>query len=314
MYQDPELLLREDIFTEWKEEYSDLFSKHTLLLQHRMHELPHFRRENLASLIEKAPSAVGDLVRPGPVGTKRYEWRRGTIKGVSGEEVLTAIDRGRFWISLQALETWNEDYARLSAKIFKDISTKVPGFQSFKHKTGMLISSPGAQVYYHCDIPGQSLWQIQGKKSVYIYPNTEPFLKDEQLESVFLGVTEEEIEYQSWFDDYAEKIVLEPGQMAHWPLNGPHRVENHDVVNISLTTEHFTKEIRDFYAIIYANGLLRRMGISPSRHSIGARKYAKFAIAAGNKLVYRKLFAKISPKAAQDFKLNLSKPDYFEDI
>ena len=63
--------------------------------------------------------------------------------------------------------------------------------------------------------------------------------------------------------------------MLHWPLNGPHRVENHDMVNISVTTEHFTKEIRDFYAIVYANGLLRRLGISPSRYSAGGAKYAK---------------------------------------
>lgn len=314
MYQDPELLLNEDIFTEWKEEHSALFSKHVLVLQHRLHELPHFKRENLINLIENAPRSVIDLVRPGPVGTKRYDWRRGSTENASGEEILTAIDKGRFWISLQALETWDEDYARLSAKIFKDISMHVPGFESFKHKTGMLISSPGAQVYYHSDIPGQSLWQIQGKKSIYIYPNSEPFLKDEQLESMFLGLTEEEIEYQSWFDNYAEKVVLEPGQMAHWPLNGPHRVENHDVVNISLTTEHFTKEIRDFYAITYANGLLRSLGISPSRHSIGGTKYAKLAIAAGHKFLLRKMFANKSPKAAQDFKLNLNKPDLFEDI
>ena len=178
----------------------------------------------------------------------------------------------------------------------------------------MLISSPKAQVYYHCDIPGQSLWQIKGTKSVYIYPNTDPFLKDEQLESVFLGLTEEEIAYEGWFDNYAEKVVLEPGQMAHWPLNGPHRVENHDMVNISVTTEHFTNEIREFYAITYANGLLRRLGISPSRNSVGGMKYAKLALTAAHKIVYRKMFKSASPKAPRSFKLNLDQPEFYESM
>ena len=46
--------------------------------------------------------------------------------------------------------------------------------------------------------------------------------------------------------------------MLHWPLNGPHRVENKDSLNISVTTEHWTREIRNSYAVSYANGVMRR--------------------------------------------------------
>ncbi|MEM8648928.1 MAG: transcriptional regulator [Pseudomonadota bacterium] len=313
MHHDRDLLLRSDILTNWQDHYSEVFSEHTLILQHRLQDLPHFRRENLIALIEKAPDDVYDLVRMGAVGSNKHQWRRGFKEGTSGEDILTAIEEGRFWISLQGLQDWDEGFAQVTEKIFADIARKVPTFKSFKHKTGMLISSPGAQVYYHMDIPGQSLWQIQGEKDVYVYPNSEPFLKDKQMENVFLGVTEEEIEYHDWYDDFADKITLKPGMMAHWPLNCPHRVENHDMVNISLTTEHYTKEIRDHYVTLYANGILRGMGISPEKNSAGASKYAKMAIAAAHKMVFRKVVKAKSPKAPRSFKINLKGEDFMED-
>jgi len=46
--------------------------------------------------------------------------------------------------------------------------------------------------------------------------------------------------------------------MVHWPLNCPHRVENEDCLNISVTTEHWTTDLRKQYAVNYANGILRR--------------------------------------------------------
>ncbi len=98
--------------------------------------------------------------------------------------------------------------------------------RTYKHNLGILVSSPGAQVYYHADIPGQALWQIAGRKRVYIYPNTSPFLEPESIENIVMGTQEEEIPYQTWFDAHAEIHDLKPGDMLHWPLNGPHRVVN----------------------------------------------------------------------------------------
>ncbi len=94
--------------------------------------------------------------------------------------------------------------------------------------------------------------------------------------------------------------------MVHWPLNNPHRVENHDEVNISVTTEHFTPEVRSFYAIIYANGLLRAAGISGSRHSYGARKYAKMALAAAHKMLYKRIVGSgTNAKSQRSFRLDM---------
>lgn len=305
------LALEHDLIEDWKAHYAEVFGRQSLVLHHRLHELPLFERDTLAQLIETVPSEHYDFVRPGEIGSLKAHWQQGSLHGARGEDALRAVEEGRFWLSIRALQAWDDGFAATTAKIFKEFEGKVPGFATFKHKTGMLISSPNAQVYYHADVPGQSLWQIKGHKDVYIYDNKDPFLSDVQLEGIFLGETEEEIRFESWYDEFAQKLTLSPGEMAHWPLNNPHRVENHDEVNISITTEHFTKEIRDFYAVVYANGVLRKAGIGSSRHSRGATKYAKMALAAGHKMVYKRFVPSSRPaKAERSFKLDMAAPDF----
>jgi hypothetical protein len=93
------------------------------------------------------------------------------------------------------------------------------------------------------------------------------------------SVTREEISYQPWYDDYAEVYDLEPGDMLHWALNGPHRIDTHNEINVSLTSEHFTQEIRRSWAMNYGNGVLRSLGYTPrSRATNGAAFWAKVGI------------------------------------
>ena len=48
-------------------------------------------------------------------------------------DILTAIEKSTFWISLMDLQAWAEDFARLTDKIFADIEEHVPGCESMKH-------------------------------------------------------------------------------------------------------------------------------------------------------------------------------------
>mgnify|MGYP007089524400 CR=1 FL=1 len=57
--------------------------------------------------------------------------------------------------------------------------------------------------------------------------------------------------------------------MLHWPLNSPHKVDNHDCLNVSVTTEHWTPEIRRSQMVNVANGVLRqRLGITPGSRAM----------------------------------------------
>jgi hypothetical protein len=135
-------------------------------------------------------------------------------------------------------------------------------------------------------VPGQTLWQVRGVKRVYVYPNIPPFLPQANIEKIVLGEAHEiSLPYQPWFDEYAQVTDLEPGRMLHWPLNCPHRIVNADCLNVSFTTEHMTDELRNAYAVNYANGILRRrLGLHTlARPTSGPGLYARLGLAAAHK-------------------------------
>ena len=93
-------------------------------------------------------------------------------------------------------------------------------------------------------MPGQSLVQIAGRKRVYVYPNTAPFITPEHLEDIALFNVEVDLPYKDWYDDHAKVLDIGPGQMLGWPMNAPHRVENLDTFSVSMTISYTNDEIR----------------------------------------------------------------------
>ncbi len=274
--------MNESIISDWKPEYAEDFSQVSLLLHHRLSETGLFTKERLSQLIDLYPDQKYNITTMG-YDLENPLWREGTKEDLTGIEVIDAIERGRMWLNLRAVETVDPEYSDLLNTIFEEFEGYVPGFETFKRKMGILISSPKVQVFYHADIPGQSLWQVEGRKRVYVYPNEAPYLKPKNLESIILGETEEEIPYDPSFDDGAQVYDLKPGEMVHWPLNCPHRVENEDCLNISVTTEHWTSDLRKSFAVNYANGVLRRKFgfVEPSQNLKKWSVYPKAALAVG---------------------------------
>ena len=268
------------MIADWKPEYAKVFSNEPLLLHHRLKESGLFEREYLADLIDRCPESNYNINTMG-YDLENPLWREGTKAGMSGRSVIEAIERGRMWLNLRDVQNIDPQFDRVLNDIFEEFEEYVPGFETFKRKFGILISSPKVQVFYHCDIPGQSLWQVEGEKRVYVYPNKPPYLSQESIESIVLGKQEEEIPYHSSFDDDAYVYDLKPGEMVHWPLNCPHRVVNEDCLNISVTTEHWTDDLRKMYAVNYANGVLRRtLGTGDLSQNIsGPSVYAKALLA-----------------------------------
>ncbi len=274
------------ILTDWKAEYVDKFGQSTLYMHHRLADSGLFTRDALADLIDSIPSERYNINTMG-YDPQNPVWREGIIEGSNGAQVIDAIERGRMWLNVRKLQELDSRYEKLLQAIYDELEALVPGFETFKQNLGLLISSPKVQVFYHADIPGQSLWQLTGEKRVYIYPNTEDFLPQKALEGIILGDTEEEIPYMAKFDDHAEVYDLKPGEMLNWALNGPHRVENADCLNVSVTTEHWTSSIRKSYAVNYANGVLRKkLGLQNlSRSTSSPMVYPKAALA----MAWRKL-------------------------
>jgi hypothetical protein len=121
-----------------------------------------------------------------------------------------------------------------------------------------LISSPNAHVFYHLDMPLVMLWQMRGIKRVYLYPPEAPCLNDKDLEGIALRESDEQLKFDPEWDRLAFVHDLLPGQMLSWKQNAPHRIVNHDVVNVSMSIEFMTPKALWRANLIYANGVLRR--------------------------------------------------------
>jgi hypothetical protein len=120
-------------------------------------------------------------------------------------------------------------YQRLLDSIYDEIHARVPHQpRTFQRTCAVLISSPGAQVYYHFDTSGQTLWQIHGTKKLWLYPRAAPFLTQERIDMVtaFRESFHDEATqpYRPWMDSYAIDFrgdgdrKLYPDDMVYWPL------------------------------------------------------------------------------------------------
>ena len=307
--------MTQTVFRNWKPEHSKLWGKSPLVQQHNLHKSPLFTDEALAELIEHYPRQDYSLVIPGHQDEEQHtQWREGDMGEASGAQVLQAIKDGFLWLNLRNLPQHSPAFKELSEQIFTEMQANVPGLHINQGDITLLITSPGCQTYYHCDVPGQSLWHIRGRKKVYLYPATDPFMPDELLERVILQETEEEIPFESWFDDHALVVDMEPGMMAHWPQFAPHRVENYDSLNVSITTEHWTPEIARNYKVRYANGLLRRNfgTVAQSTATTGTAYFAKAVLQSfwrRSRLARRHMWHRTI-----DFKLTPTAPDMLSDI
>jgi hypothetical protein len=302
------------IFGKWDETHSQLWSHQPIRLEHEMHRSLAFSMDELAKLIENYPREQYSLVKTGARGSSRV-WREGDIGDLSGRQVVEAISRGGLWLNLRNVTSVDRRYRELVDQMFAEVAGHVPGFDAPTHQAGLLISSPDAQVYYHADLPGQGLIQISGRKRVYLYPNTPPFVRPEHLEDIALFDVEVDIPYEPWYDKHAQVIDLEPGQMLNWPLNAPHRVENLGTVNISMTVSYVSQEIRRAQIVNLANGMLRhRFSYVPKSRSIRGPSY--FGKAVMQKLLRDGKWLKRERTARRtiDFRLDADHPGEIVDL
>ena len=270
------------VFTDWNDHQASLWGHAPQRLRHPWHDSPLFHPDALAALIERYPAEHYSLVSTSRRGEADKRWREGDLGDFKGHEVIDAIARGGLWLNLRNVHLIDPRYDMLQQAAYCELRSHMPHFEPSALRMGILISSPNAQVRYHADLPGQTLWQIAGAKRVYVYPPRAPYLPPEALEEIALSGVEVKLPYDPAFDAQATMLELQAGQMLHWPLNSPHRVENHDCMNVSVTTEHWTPPIRRAQMVTFANGVLRRhFGVAPrSRKLEGPGFWAKAALQA----------------------------------
>ncbi len=238
------------------------FGRRPLAATHNLHELDLFTDAALIGLLDHFPRKNLHALTMGS-DPARIENRLALHDGVSGAELLQAVKNGRLWLNVTRVDRADRRYRTLIDQLYMQLAQQVSGFMPDFSQGTLLISSPHALVYYHADGPASVLWHIRGRKRVWVYPALdERYVKREHLEDIFAGVRHEYLPYEHVFDRGAVVYDLEPGQWLAWPQNAPHRVTNLDSVNVSLSTEHFTRQSRQRARVYVANRFFRtRLGL-----------------------------------------------------
>lgn len=265
----------------WTAEAAASWGAAPIRLQHRLVETGYFTDESLADIIDHYPVENYSLISMGAFSRER-KWRIGRVEGLSGAELIEVIGGNPLWLNLRGIDRVDSRFGQLFKTFIAELNEDVPGLGAFASSMGVLISGPSTHVDYHADLPGQSLWQIRGEKTVYVYPNTPPYISERQLEDIVYDRIEK-IRYDPVYDNHATVLPLAPGEMLHWPLNAPHRVDNGPMMNVSVTTEYMTPQIKRLNQMNLANAILRRrlrMRAS-GRPTEGIRYKAKAALQGG---------------------------------
>lgn len=234
----------------------------TVVGSHGLEHHPLFTDAALIELLDAFPRENLFALSMGTDPARVEDNRLALHDGVSGAELLRAVRNGRLWLNVTRIDRADARYRELIDDLYHALGAQVPEFAPLASQGTLLISSPRALVYYHADGPASVLWHIRGRKRVWVYPALdERYMKRELLEDIIAGVRHEYLPYAPDYDDAAQVVDLEPGQWIAWPQNAPHRVTNLDSLNVSLSTEHFTRASRRRSRLYIANRFFRtRLG------------------------------------------------------
>ncbi len=231
--------------------------------RHRYHELPLFNRESLIAFLDKYPRELLRCYRMGTDLEKPEQWQVVDITPeLSGEGIWRAVEKGRLWVNILQVEENSAELAELIKHMYAQVEEKCPHLKSPRPAlSNLLISSPGAMVYYHLDAEPNMLWHFQGEKHIWVYPEMDlNFVSQQNLENIYAGVSGENLPYRPEFDNHATCFKLKPGDVASWPHNAPHRIVNIDL-NVSLATSYYTDSIYKRKFLQLANKyIVRRLG------------------------------------------------------
>jgi hypothetical protein len=273
---------------QWPSDLASGFGRRTFRARHDLHESALFSDEGLAELLDTYPRDRLGVYRFPPHGEGVTRAAHGRAPGIAGKDLLKAVREGEIWLNLRAVNRELPAFRDVEEAIFGSIE-QAAGLRTRKRDVGVLISSPRVQVHYHLDIPLVCLVQLRGTKRLYLYPTGAPYAGAEQVEAIALRLQDEELAFETGFEDAAEMIELQPGMALTWPQNAPHRVENADCLNVSLSCEFMTLPALVRANALYTNGQLRRrLGLKPGLPGgPGPASLGKAALARGLKLVSR---------------------------
>ncbi len=227
------------------------------VFDHQVHTLGLATDEALAALLDRYPEELFDINAYSYDDEGQVSLETGSRGRADGATILAEIKAGRLWVNLRDVqdahpELWEPVHEAFQANV------RALGVTPIRTTGQLILSSPGTKVPYHFDAAGVMLFHLRGRKRLFVYPPDEVHLPQAEMEQVIMRTTTEELTYRRAFDADAQVFDMEAGQALTWPLYAPHRVENLEVFNVSVSLDFQTWETRLTRGAHFANGVMRR--------------------------------------------------------
>lgn len=248
---------------DWTEKEYLQFGLEPMVSKHAYHEMELFNKTELISLLNEYPRKWLQAFTMGDDPCRPEQWNCVDVADeTDGPGLWNAVENGRLWLNLTHVEKVSKEFNSLITGMYEHLGVHCPHLKNPRaNYSTLLISSPGAQVYYHLDAEPNMLWHMRGEKHLWVYPAMDTRLVPQNLlEDIYAGEIDENLPFDKNFDQFASKFTLLPGDVASWPHNGPHRLLNANM-NVSLATSYYTSTVYKRQYVQLANRhILRAMG------------------------------------------------------
>lgn len=276
------------MFVDWPAHSKETFGRDILLAEHNISKSDLFSDDGLAALLDEYPRENLDIWTFGKQREGCNTPTRGRAPKMSGRDIVEAVHHGEIWLNLRRAGDEIFDLSHVAQTIYDSLED-ISGQRLGKKDMGLLISSPNVEVNYHLDIPMVALFHLRGRKRIWMYPVQEELAPSTYIEEIVHMKREEELPYRSEFDALAKVFDLEPGMGLTWPQLAPHRIQNANSLNVSLSCEFMTVKSLVNANAAYTNAFLRQnMNMSPVlTNELNAGAFGKAAFAQVHKKLRR---------------------------
>lgn len=224
------------------EEDRPLFGSKAIKSRHNLHETNFFGDDELVEILDNIPRRNLRVWTADHRSKDSSAYMYVDTTGVSGKEILECVKKGEFWINLQRVDKFFDQFKTVSRKLYEDLARQCPHFNvDFTHSY-ILLSSPNIYFQLHVDSYENMFWCVRGGKHFYLYPPANPRVASREfMEDICAGVREDFLPHVEANRSLRKEIPILPGDLLSWPHHSPHEFVNNDEFNVGLGTFHGTR-------------------------------------------------------------------------
>jgi hypothetical protein len=234
---------------------------------HRLMEHPLLQPEALVALGTRleARGRVRTHSNEAGAGTSFNQAPRLHPNTRSAADTLAHIEEAKAWMSLLNVQTdplYRELVDEMLDGIARDMRGRDPGMC---YRGGWIfVTSPHTVTPFHFDKEHNFLFQVRGRKTVYVWDHRDTASASEAARDRFHACHERDLlEWREELRGRAHRFELEPGQGAYMPSTSPHMVENGEQPSITMSFTYYTAATRRDSLLHRTHYRLRQWGLNP---------------------------------------------------